>query len=375
MPRYIESVGAVALALSLGALPATPAAAQSARVTLVRPPDAAGCQDHPRVPRLPGYTIQRCMPLPIGAHAFSVGNGGTTNVDGKLLVIRYRPPTGNDTPPSALEVLRAIEDAVTSTGGTLVSREPPLSTMRHANSGKELWIEASAGSRGEYTLTMVEKGARFGGSAGPAGRMPPPMPTRGAGGTGAGAKSTATVPAQGEDEPPPTPGATYTATYEGLRTVTNEEAGSYETIVERGTISIRVLRNSQLEGDGSGQASYESKNRRSRKSGQSSYTFTVAGQVTDGKVTLAVQSGPNPRLYNVTETFVNGRRPPEVVSEMIPQDMLLAMTNLVMVSGGAGKTFAAGPKLQHGGTANWDYDKLNRNTGARTVEKHTFTIK
>lgn len=365
---------ALAVAAALSFSIATIATAQSNRATLIRPADAAGCRDHPRVPRLPGYTIQRCVPLPIGSHEFSVGNGRKTNAEGKLTIIRYRPPASLTTAPSALDLLRAIGDAVVGTGGTLVSREPPTSTMRHANGGPELWIEALAGSSGEYTLTMVEKTGGDGRNAGPGGGpMPPPLPTRRT--PGAGATPRAPAPADGAEEPPPTPGASFTATYEGIRTVSNEEDGSFENITERGTITLKVLRSAQLEGTGTGQATYESKTKRSRKSGQSSYTFTVAGQVTDGKVTLAMQSGTNPRMYDVTETFLNSKLPPETVSSMVPQDMLLAMTNLVMVSGGGGKTFAAGPKLQHGATANWDYDKVNKNTGARTVEKHTFTIK
>jgi outer membrane protein OmpA-like peptidoglycan-associated protein len=139
------------LAIISGLVVAAPCAAQGK--------DAANCKDHPLLTRLADYWIQSCTLKQFDAYAFSVGKGKPTQVEGQFTNIRYQPPAGLTTKPSALQVLRNVENAVKQIGGTVIATDQSKETMKLTKDGKELWVEAWADHTGQYILTIVEKAA------------------------------------------------------------------------------------------------------------------------------------------------------------------------------------------------------------------------
>ena len=121
--------------------------------------DAANCKDHPLLTRLPDYRIQACTLKQFDAYAFSIGKGKPAQVEGQFTNIRYQPPAGLATKPSALQVLRNVENAVKQIGGTVLATDQSKETLKLTKDGKELWIEVWADHTGQYILTIVEKAA------------------------------------------------------------------------------------------------------------------------------------------------------------------------------------------------------------------------
>jgi outer membrane protein OmpA-like peptidoglycan-associated protein len=120
--------------------------------------DAAGCSDHPLLTRLPDYWIESCTQKQFDSYKFAVGKT-TSAVEGKFWNLRYQPPAGLQTKPSALQVLRNVETAIKRVGGTVVASDSSKETLKLTNEGKELWIEVWADYTGKYILTVVEKAA------------------------------------------------------------------------------------------------------------------------------------------------------------------------------------------------------------------------
>jgi OmpA-OmpF porin, OOP family len=120
--------------------------------------DAANCKDHPLLSRLPDYWIESCVQKQFDAYKFAVGKG-QTQVEGQFWNIRYQPPRGLATKPSALQVLRNVQTAIQQVGGTVLASDSSKETMKIERDGKELWVEAWADYTGKYILTIVEKGA------------------------------------------------------------------------------------------------------------------------------------------------------------------------------------------------------------------------
>lgn len=120
--------------------------------------DAANCKDHPLLSRLPDYWIESCVQKQFDAYKFAVAKG-QTQVEGQFWNIRYQPPRGLATKPSALQVLRNVEAAMQQVGGTVLASDASKETMKIERDGKELWVEAWADYTGKYILTIVEKGA------------------------------------------------------------------------------------------------------------------------------------------------------------------------------------------------------------------------
>lgn len=122
--------------------------------------DAANCQDHPLLNRLPDYWISACVQKQFDAHKFNAAKG-QVQVEGQFWEIRYLPPDNMTTKPSTLQVLRNIENAIKQVGGKVVVSEPSYSrtTLTLSKDGKELWVEAWADYTGKYILTIVQKDA------------------------------------------------------------------------------------------------------------------------------------------------------------------------------------------------------------------------
>jgi outer membrane protein OmpA-like peptidoglycan-associated protein len=139
------------LTIISGLIVAAPCAAQGK--------DATNCKDHPLLTRLPDYWIQACTLKQFDAYAFSIGKGKPIQVEGRFTNIRYQPPAGLTTKPSALQVLRNVENAVKKIGGTVVATDQSKETLKFTKDGKELWVEVWADHTGQYILTIVEKAA------------------------------------------------------------------------------------------------------------------------------------------------------------------------------------------------------------------------
>ena len=138
------ALGVLALSLS-----AAPAAAQQK--------DAANCQDHAVLTRIPDYWIEACTLKQFDAYAFMIAGGKTSRVEGQFTNIRYQPPAGLTPKPSTLQVLRNVENAVKKIGGTVVATDSSKETLKLTKDGKELWLEVWADYTGKYILTIVEK--------------------------------------------------------------------------------------------------------------------------------------------------------------------------------------------------------------------------
>ncbi|MBI3716890.1 MAG: OmpA family protein [Betaproteobacteria bacterium] len=121
--------------------------------------DAANCQDHPLLSRIPDYWIQSCTQKQFDSYAFASGKGKTTQVEGQFTNLRYQPPASLTTKPSTLQLLRNVENAIKQVGGMLVASDSSKETLTLSKDGKELWIEVWADYTGKYILTIVEKAA------------------------------------------------------------------------------------------------------------------------------------------------------------------------------------------------------------------------
>jgi OOP family OmpA-OmpF porin len=121
--------------------------------------DATACKDHPLLTRMPGYWIHSCTVKEFDAHAFSIGNGKTEQVEGKATVLRYYPQATLTSKPSELQIQRNFENAVKKLGGTVVSSAKSRECFKVVKDGKEVWIELLTEFTGKYFLDIVERAA------------------------------------------------------------------------------------------------------------------------------------------------------------------------------------------------------------------------
>jgi OOP family OmpA-OmpF porin len=145
----MKKILSLLLVVSAFYIPAVPAYAKA---------DAANCQDHPLLNRLPDYWIESCVQKQFDAYKFNVGKK-KNQVEGQFWNIRYQPPQGLTTKPSTLQVLRNVENAVKQVGGKVVATDSSQETFTLTKDGKELWIEVWADYTGKYILTIVQKDA------------------------------------------------------------------------------------------------------------------------------------------------------------------------------------------------------------------------
>lgn len=120
--------------------------------------DVGGCKDHPLFTRMPGYWIHSCDLKQFDAHAFMVGKGKTTTVEGPLWKLSYYPQNEMNPKPSELQIFRNFENAVKKLGGTVVATDKGRETFRVARNGKEFWVDLTAEFTGKHGFTIVEKG-------------------------------------------------------------------------------------------------------------------------------------------------------------------------------------------------------------------------
>jgi OOP family OmpA-OmpF porin len=119
--------------------------------------DKPGCNDHPLFSRMPGYWIRNCDEKEFTTHAFSIGPGKTTHMEGRYWEIQYFPLATLKPMPGDIQILRNFENAALKLGGKLVAKEKGKETLSLVQNGKEVWVEVWAEFTGKYNLTLVEK--------------------------------------------------------------------------------------------------------------------------------------------------------------------------------------------------------------------------
>lgn len=127
--------------------------------------DAAGCQDHPLVPRMPDYYIAGCNQVPAGADLDIIKGETTESVhfEGKSTVLLYMPQPDAPTKPTEAKLRSDFENAVKKMNGTLFGltygQKWPVYTI--TKDGKEFWIVLLIDSgeyfKGSYACRIIEK--------------------------------------------------------------------------------------------------------------------------------------------------------------------------------------------------------------------------
>lgn len=123
--------------------------------------DEPGSKDHPMVPRMAGYYIDRYEAHDFGGFEFLVGEDKEQRVEGKFWRIEYWLKDGAKA-ASALQISRNYINAFTTKGGKTRYTEVDggrTSLVLPAN-GSELWCDIDVSNSGEvYTMTIIEKTA------------------------------------------------------------------------------------------------------------------------------------------------------------------------------------------------------------------------
>ena len=126
--------------------------------------DAAGCKDHPLIPRIKDYYIAGCSK---GAATFDAdmanGKSETVHIEGSSTALMYSPQPELKSKPSELQLRSNFENAVKNQGGTLVATTPGQKwpVYKIVKDGKEFWIVLMVNSgkyfTGSYAYRIVEK--------------------------------------------------------------------------------------------------------------------------------------------------------------------------------------------------------------------------
>jgi OmpA-OmpF porin, OOP family len=143
-----------ALLFLIGTLLLAPAAGALSPQT-----DAAGCKDHPLFTRMPGFWIIGCKQTQFDSHAFEVGSGKRTAVEGQYWELNYFPNRELTSKPSDLQITRNFENAVQGLGGKVLWSRKGMSTLQLTKDGKELWIEVWADFTSKHGLRIIQKEA------------------------------------------------------------------------------------------------------------------------------------------------------------------------------------------------------------------------
>lgn len=122
-------------------------------------PDSKGCTDPALFPvRMPGYFIADCKTADFNAYDFRLPKAQKNHQEGKFTFVTYRIGKGQPE-PSAVEVLRNYENALTKIGGTVAASAPNWWFNGSVNlDGREVWAEVERGN-GLIWLRTIEKAA------------------------------------------------------------------------------------------------------------------------------------------------------------------------------------------------------------------------
>ena len=127
--------------------------------------DAAGCKDHPLIPRMQDYYIAGCSDAAASfdADILNGKNSKTVHIEGNSMALLYSPQPDLKSKPGELQLRRNFEDAVKKQGGGLVGATPgqkwPI--YKIVKNGKEFWVVLMVNSgeyyTGSYAYRIIEK--------------------------------------------------------------------------------------------------------------------------------------------------------------------------------------------------------------------------
>jgi OmpA-OmpF porin, OOP family len=127
--------------------------------------DAAGCKDHPLIPRMPGYYITGCSNDPANSDV-DIVKGNTTetiHLEGKSMALLYSLQPELKTKTSEAQLRGDFENTVKKQGGTQIGitygqKWPVYKIVRD---GKEFWVVLMVNSgeyyTGSYAYRIIEK--------------------------------------------------------------------------------------------------------------------------------------------------------------------------------------------------------------------------
>ncbi len=127
--------------------------------------DAAGCQDHPFLTRMPQYALVECKKWDFDAQEFyDPATQGKTKVtaEGKKFWLSYQVKDEfRENSPTTLQIIRNYETAVQKIGGKTYSWTQIGGGELHAHyakDGLEVFVRIYINQNGKgYTLTIIEK--------------------------------------------------------------------------------------------------------------------------------------------------------------------------------------------------------------------------
>ena len=136
------------------------------------PPDPPGAGDHPLLSRYPGSYIAEYVrnfdAVEMTVPGRAGGEPGKERVEGDATTIRYFHGSP-DRQPSALQVIRNVQNAIRSLGGAVVYERLPRegdggeTTLRVSTGGKDVWVRVIPDIFGaptqSYQLAVVEVAA------------------------------------------------------------------------------------------------------------------------------------------------------------------------------------------------------------------------
>jgi hypothetical protein len=132
---------------------------------LVAQKDAAGCKDHPLIPRLQGYYIIGCdnHPANFDADMLNGKNTETVHIEGNSVALLYSPLPELKAKPTEQQLRGYFEDAAKAQGGGLVGTTPgqnwPIYKM--VRNRKDFWVVLMVNSgeyyTGSFAYRVIEK--------------------------------------------------------------------------------------------------------------------------------------------------------------------------------------------------------------------------
>jgi len=127
--------------------------------------DAAGCKDHPLVPRFEGFYIAGCSSAAANADFDLPGGDGTdtVHVEGPSTALMYKPQPDAPQKPTEAKLKADFENAMKKQGATLagITSGQNWPAYKLLRDGKEFWIVLLVNGgeyfTGSYTVRVIEK--------------------------------------------------------------------------------------------------------------------------------------------------------------------------------------------------------------------------
>ena len=106
---------------------------------------------------MPNYSVSVCDQKQFNGADFTIDDhSGRKHLEGRFYFYRYDLDRGAEK-PGALQILRNIQNAIKSLGGSVVWEHYANTTLKLVRDGREVWISAPVSSNASYyEITMVE---------------------------------------------------------------------------------------------------------------------------------------------------------------------------------------------------------------------------